>query len=275
MHQRFLIGAALACLALTGCASQNLRPDARDPLERMNRATFAFNEGVDKVIGKPVARTYRKITPRVVRTGVTNFWENIGTPSTAVNQLLQGKWREGGSDTARFLLNTVAGIGGIFDPATAMGLEKHEEDFGQTFGKWGIGSGAYVILPIFGPSSVRDTIALFPERYVDPINYIERDAWRWSLDAFRLLDGRYRLLPATDALEQTYDKYGFLRNAYFQQRAYAVSDGNVAPEDLEEGFEDSESTEPDAADPASGESTPAPTEALPPATPPAPVVPTP
>lgn len=258
MHHRFVLGAVLTCLTLTGCASQDLRPDPRDPLERVNRVTFAFNEGVDKVIGKPAARTYRKITPRVVRTGVSNFWENISTPGTAINQLLQGKWRESGSDTARFLLNTVVGVGGIFDPATAVGLEKHDEDFGQTFGRWGVGAGPYFILPIFGPSSVRDSVALFPERYVDPVNYINHNGWRWGLDAFRLLDRRTRLLPATDALEQTYDKYGFMRNAYFQQRAYAISDGNVAPEDLEEGFEDEPDAKEDSTttDPADSEPAP-------------------
>lgn len=256
MPCRPILAAVLAALAAAGCATPNSRPDPRDPLERVNRVTFAFNEGLDRTVAKPIARTYRKVVPDVVQTGVSNFWSNIGTPNTIVNQLLQAKFREGASDTGRFLLNTVVGLGGIFDPATAVGLAKNDEDFGQTFGKWGLGAGPYVVLPILGPSSARDTGALVFDRFTDPVEYIERDAWRWSLDAFRLLDRRVRLLPASDALDQVFDKYGFARNAYFQQRAYVVSDGAVAPasDDFEdfEDFGDDMEPEGSSGEPADG-----------------------
>lgn len=248
MQCRPILAALLAALAAAGCATPTSRPDSRDPLERVNRATFAFNDTVDRAIGKPIARAYRKVVPDVVQTGVSNFWTNIGYPNTIVNQLLQGKFREGASDTGRFMLNTVVGIGGLFDPATAAGLAKHDEDFGQTFGKWGMGPGPYLVLPILGPSSARDAGALVFDRFTDPVEYIERDAWRWSLDAFRLLDRRVRLLPASDALDQVFDKYGFARNAYYQQRAYVVSDGALVDVPADEGFETFDDEELDAAD---------------------------
>ncbi|MGD9597801.1 MAG: VacJ family lipoprotein [Steroidobacteraceae bacterium] len=220
---------ALATLSIAACSSQPLRPDPRDPLEKFNRTMYTMNDALDRAIARPAARTYRRITPTVVQTGVSNFWSNATYPSTIVNQFLQGKPREGLSDLGRFVLNTVAGVGGLFDPATAAGLDKNDEDFGQTLAKWGVRSGPYLMLPLLGPSSLRDGVGKVPDRFVDPVHYVDDWRWQWGLDGLRLLERRARLLPATDTLKDVYDPYSFIRNVWFQQRDYAIHDGNVAP----------------------------------------------
>lgn len=244
MFARFAV--AFATLSIAACSSQPLRPDPRDPLEKFNRTMYTMNDALDRAVARPVARTYRRITPPVVQTGVSNFWSNATYPATVVNQFLQGKVREGFSDLGRFLLNTVAGVGGLFDPATAAGLDRNDEDFGQTLARWGVGSGPYLMLPLLGPSSLRDGIAKVPDRFADPVHYIDDWRWQWGLDGLRLLDRRARLLPATDALKDVYDPYSFIRNAWFQQREYAIHDGNVAAPPVDE--EIAPDDEPDAAD---------------------------
>ncbi|MGE0582401.1 MAG: VacJ family lipoprotein [Steroidobacteraceae bacterium] len=239
-------------LAFSACTSQPLKPDARDPIEKFNRSMYSMNEGLDRAIARPVARTYRRITPAIVQTGVSNFWSNVNYPTTIVNQFLQGKPRAGFSDLGRFLLNTVAGAGGLLDPATAAGLDRNDEDFGQTLGKWGVPAGPYLMLPILGPSTFRDGAAKVADRYADPVNYVDHWEWRYGLDAFRLLDRRARLLPVTDTLQDVYDPYAFVRGAFFQQREYAVHDGNVQDTPADEGIDlqdDPESTGNDASPP--------------------------
>src|SRR5258708_6582339 len=157
----------LAC-SLIGCAS--LPPgstrDPRDHIERFNRSTFRFNTALDHAVLRPVARGYVKVTPRPVRTGVTNFFGNLGYTKTIGNDIFQGHPLDFGSDVARLVVNTTVGIGGVFDPATRFGLEKHDRDFGQTLGKWGVPTGAYLMLPLLGPSDVRDAFGLVPDRFM-------------------------------------------------------------------------------------------------------------
>ena len=219
---------ALLTLLLAGCATQpNAKRDPRDPFEGFNRASYKFNDALDRAILKPTAKGYKAITPQFVETGVSNFFSNLGQPTVILNDLLQAKFKPALSDTGRFLLNTTVGIGGLFDPASKAGLDRNDEDFGQTLGKWGVPSGPYLMVPFFGPSTVRDGFGSGVDVFSDPVHYIERDAWRYSLQGMNLIDARARRLSLEDTLNQTYDKYGFIRNAYLQQREYQVTDGNA------------------------------------------------
>ena len=219
---------ALLTLLLAGCATQpNAKRDPRDPFEGFNRASYKFNDALDRAILKPTAKGYKAIAPQFVETGVSNFFSNLGQPTVILNDLLQAKFTPALSDTGRFLLNTTVGIGGLFDPASKAGLDRNDEDFGQTLGKWGMPSGPYLMVPFFGPSTVRDGFGSGVDVFSDPVHYIERDAWRYSLQGMNLIDARARRLSLEDTLNQTYDKYGFIRNAYLQQREYQVTDGNA------------------------------------------------
>lgn len=222
------LNAVLAAAALTGllggCATSG---NPKDPIEGFNRAVYAFNEGLDTVIIKPVAQGYDAVLPTPVRTGVTNFFGNIADLFIGVNNLLQGKPDQAVSDLGRVLINTTIGILGIFDFATEAGLEKHEEDFGQTFGRWGVGDGAYVVVPVFGPRTVRDTAGLVLDVYTDPVAHIDHVPTRNSLLALRLIDNRADLLPADKVIEEAaLDKYSYVRDGYLQRRRNLVFDGN-------------------------------------------------
>jgi phospholipid-binding lipoprotein MlaA len=240
-------------LLASGCATvPSGKPDPRDPWERFNRSSFAFNDALDKAVAKPVAKAYKKVTPRVVRTGVSNFVGNLGTVTTIVNDVLQGKIKQAGHDSARFLMNTTLGLGGLFDPATAAGLENNDEDFGQTLGKWGVKSGPYLMLPILGPSTVRDTLGRLPDQYTYPVNYLEDDSTRYLIRAVDFLDLRAGLLDLDAQLERSYDRYAFVRNAWLQRREFQVTDGNVEDQslELEQGIDTVPEAAPDAATPA-------------------------
>lgn len=235
MIQPLRVLLALACLACAGCATQPVgQPDPRDPLERINRVTFAFNDTLDRAVARPLARTYRNVAPRFVRTGVANFMDNAGYPVVLVNNLLQGKLVPAASDAGRFLLNTTLGLGGLLDPATAAGLPRHEEDFGQTLGRWGVSPGPYLMVPFFGPYTLRDGFGALVDEFADPRTYIERDRVRYGLWAVRALDARTRLLDAEQVLERAYDRYGIIRSVYLQRREYLVRDGEVPEESLED-----------------------------------------
>jgi phospholipid-binding lipoprotein MlaA len=217
---------ALSCLAILGCASQApLKRDPRDPLERMNRATYTFNDKLDRAIAKPLARTYRKVTPHFVQTGVSNFMDNLHYPIVIVNDVLQAKFKPALSDTGRFVMNTTAGVGGLFDPASAAGLDKNDEDFGLTLGRWGVHTGPYLVLPVLGPSTFRDAIGKAADAFVDPTNYISNTAWRYSLEGVYLIDRRARLLDVEGAIEDAYDRYAVLRSVYLQHRQYKITGG--------------------------------------------------
>jgi len=227
--------AALFLLLLCACASQApTRSDPRDPWERMNRATYAFNDKFDKAIFRPVARGYRTAVPQVVQTGIRNAFDNVDTTITMLNDLLQGQVTGFMHDTSRLLVNTVIGIGGLFDPATAMGLEKSDRDFGQTLGKWGVHAGPYLVLPFLGPSDVRDVVGKVGDTYATPRTYIRNTYWNYGSWALEKVDWRSRLLDSDHLLDSAYDPYAFLRNAYLQNRAFKVRGSNSQGEEDEE-----------------------------------------
>ena len=219
---------------LGACATtqQNERVARIDPLEPMNRAVFTFNENLDQYLVKPAAEAYKFVMPDAVRRGVTNFFSNIGDIFVAANNLLQGKPKEATSDIGRFLVNSTIGILGLFDVATDIGLEKHKEDFGQTLGVWGLSDGPYVVLPLFGPSTVRDTAGLVVDLKTDFVmntNQLNSDE-RLGVTAVRVLDRRANLLDAGQLLEDAaFDKYSFVRDGYIQRRRSQVYDGEPPP----------------------------------------------
>jgi phospholipid-binding lipoprotein MlaA len=221
-------------VTVTGCAAlPEGKRDPRDRFERFNRSVFALNRTLDKAIARPVAVAYRKVTPRPVRSGVANFMANIGYPTTIVNDLLQGKFKPFARDTGRFVVNSTVGIGGLFDPATRFGLQANDEDLGQTFGKWGIGPGPYLMLPLLGPSTVRDGVGNVGDQFTNLRSYIDDDYWRYGLTALDLVSSREQLLETDSVLNRSFDPYAFVRNAYLQRRQYQVYDGDV-PESAEE-----------------------------------------
>jgi phospholipid-binding lipoprotein MlaA len=233
----------IAGLALTGCASApspSGKPDPRDPWERVNRSTFKFNDALDRAIARPVAKAYVKVMPKLVRTGVSNWLGNLDTVPTIINDALQGKFRMAGHDSARFLLNSTLGLGGLFDPASAAGLEYNDEDLGQTLGKWGVKSGPYLVLPILGPSSARDAFSRAADTFMEPVWDLEDDSTRYLIRLVDLLDQRAGLLELDAQLERSYDRYAFVRNAWLQRREYQVRDGDVEDQslELEEEFKD-------------------------------------
>jgi len=230
---RLLPVALAACVLLGGCASTEHRV-ASDPLEPMNRGIFKFNDGLDRAALKPAAKAYVKITPNWLRTGVGNFFTNLSGPTTIVNQVLQGKIVAAGQDTLRLLINTTLGWGGVLDVASGARLPMHEEDLGQTLGRWGVPPGPYLMLPLVGPATLRDAPARIADEFSRPLHWYNRDNLRWSSLALSLLDTRARLLPLDKTLEETYDRYAFLRDAYLQRRQYQVYDGNPPEEPFEE-----------------------------------------
>lgn len=214
---------------LTGCATvpPGAGQDPRDPLEAFNRQVFEFNEGLDKVVLKPLAQVYDKVLPRPVQECLSNGFSNLREPSNAVNNLLQGKASEAVSDVCRFAVNTTVGLLGCFDVASRMGLEKHREDFGQTLGVWGVGNGAYLVLPLFGPSTLRDTAGLGVETVLDVNFWLNDVAVRNTIFAVRTVHYRAELLKTDELISgAALDKYTFLRDGYLQRRRNLVYDGN-------------------------------------------------
>lgn len=231
---RSILLCALIALVCAGCASTRVRNDAEvnDPFERANRAIFRFNLAADRAILRPVATGYHNITPDPLERSISKFFTNLSSPIVIVGDLLQGKFRQAGSDTARFLINSTIGILGFLDPATHMGLEYHDEDIGQAFGRWGIGEGPYLMVPIVGPFSLRDGIGRLLELPLEPIAYIDDTGARNTAIVLYSIDKRVALLPGDDALDSAFDPYVFLRDAYLQRREYLLYDGNPPiPED--------------------------------------------
>jgi phospholipid-binding lipoprotein MlaA len=231
-----IASALLVCIALGGCASSGTRGD---PFEPVNRAVFAFNETTDEYVLQPVARGYRSLVPEFLRTGVSNMFSNLEDVWTGVNNLLQGKVNDGAVDFARFTWNTTIGLLGFFDVSTAMNLPKHNEDFGQTLGRWGVGTGPYLVLPIFGPSNFRDGVGFSVDSFADYVRNLDHVPTRNSLYATRAVNTRANLLDAGKVLDEAaLDKYRFLRDAYLQRRQNLVYDGSP-PREKDE-FEDDE-----------------------------------
>lgn len=221
----------LGLLAIvSGCANRPPYEEISDPLEPVNRAVDTFNDKFDRALLKPTAQVYEKAVPPLARSSVTNFFSNLREPIVIVNNLLQGKPRQGVADTGRLLVNTTLGVFGLFDPATQMGLEKHHEDFGQTLGRWGVGEGWYLVLPILGPSTVRDGVGMVVDYQIDPLAQHDEVRERNSLAALNVVDTRARLLGATRLRDTAaLDPYLFTREAYRQHRWDRIYDGNPPP----------------------------------------------
>lgn len=215
--------AVMACLQ-AGCATSG---NPRDPIEGFNRAVFAFNDGLDKAVIKPVAQGYVAVLPQPARNGVANFFANIGDVYIAVNNLLQGKVPEAINDFGRVLVNTSLGVLGFMDVASDLNVEKHEEDFGQTLGWWGVGDGPYVVLPFFGGRTTRDVLGLVLDLQADPVAHLSDIPERNSLLVTRTVDARSQLFPAEKIVDEAaLDRYSYLRDAYLQRRRSLIYDGN-------------------------------------------------
>lgn len=218
----------LAVLGLLGGCATAQRPD---PLEPLNRKVFAFNEEVDTLALRPLATAYEKVVPNLAREGVTNFFSNLADPWSAVNLLLQGRLQEGFSDVARFGTNTVVGVLGFHDVASGWGLSRHGKDFGQTLGAWGLEPGAYLVLPLLGPSSVRDIVALPLDTVGKGQTLVPIGPLRYGMGALQLVNRRASLLKAGQLIDDiAFDKYSFLRDAYLQYRRRQINDMNPSSE---------------------------------------------
>ena len=233
---------ALLAFLLGGAAVCHGQEEAdKDPFEGFNRAVFAFNEQADRFILKPVARGYRFVTPDPVERGVVRVFDNLGEIVTVANDLLQGKFGQAANDSGRFVINTTLGVGGLFDVAANMGLEKNEkEDFGQTLGAWGVSSGPYIVLPFLGPSTLRDAPSRVVDNYANPINEIDHVPTRNSVYGVRTVSDRATLLEAEKLIRG--DKYTFMRDVFLQRREYLVRDGELE-DSFGNGYDDPYSSE--------------------------------
>ena len=209
-----------------------------DPFKELNEKTHNLNQGLDESIATPIAKVYKKVTPDFVEVGVTNFTDNIEDINIALNNLLQAKIKDGLSDILRFTINSTIGLLGFFDVASSMGFQKHSEDFGQTLAVWGVSDGPYIVLPILGPSSLRDTLARIPEAFMTPLLLIDHDRTGYELTAIDLLDKRARYLGLESIVVG--DEYLFYRDAYFQSREFDINDGVIEDDfdDFDFDFED-------------------------------------
>ncbi len=235
--------AALLFASLSACASVPAEQRAEsDPWEPLNRTLFDVNTAVDKVTLKPLAKGYQKVLPRPVRTGITNFFKNLIAPRSMVNNFLQGKPTDGFGEFIRFAVNSTVGIGGIFDIATASGLEARPEDFGQTAAVWGVPNGPYVMVPFLGPQTLRDGLLLPLDIAADPLYQYDNTSVRSKLYGLRLIELRSRILSAEKFIEDSKDLYVTTRESYLQNREYQVYDGNPPEDDdfYDEFLEDDE-----------------------------------
>lgn len=228
MLTRMLPLLALAAAGTSGTASAQVY----DPLEPVNRVIFNINDTLDRVLVRPLAEGYVKVVPRLVRTGVSNVFGNVSDMFSAMNNALQGKREPLGNDLGRVLVNSTFGLGGIFDIASEAGIEKYGEDFGQTLGYWGVGPGPYLVLPILGPSNIRDTTGLVVHGYLDPVGDVTPDRARYGLIGLRAIDTRATFLGTEDLVSgAALDKYTFTRSAYSQRRRSLVYDGKPPKDD--------------------------------------------
>ena len=231
--------AATALLAITPIAALAEADNNNvDPLEPVNRTIYAFNDTLDRYFFRPVAKGYNFVLPQPVRNGVGNFFDHWTYPVTIVNGFLQGKFRQGTEDTVRFVFNTTFGLLGFFDPATKVGLTKHTEDFGLTFARWGIPQGPYVVIPVLGPYTARSGIGILGNIQVNPVIQIDNSSARTKLIIAWFIESRAALIGPDEMVQDAYDPYMFVRDAYLQNRDYLL---NGSPEDddfFEEDFED-------------------------------------
>ena len=236
MYRAALLVFLALSLGLTGCATlPNGKVDPRDRFERFNRSVYKFNNALDHAVLRPAAHAYVKVLPQPVRTSINNFTTNLAYPTTVANDFFQGKVADGVTDAARIIVNTLLGLGGLFDPASHMGLDRHTQDFGLTLGHWGVPSGPYLMLPFLGPSTVRDTAGLVPD-YALTYEIVSRNLItnNWvsgGLFVVAQVDRRSQLLDTDKILDSTYDPYAFLRSAYLQRRNYLLH-GDENPEEM-------------------------------------------
>ena len=224
-YGRWTVAAAVFVL-IAGCAT-GPRTNPADPLEPLNRSVFQFNESVDRAVLRPVATAYRDAVPSLARAGVTNFFGNLSDAWSLVNNVLQLKLQDSAETFMRLNVNTIFGLGGLLDIATEARLERHREDFGQTLGHWGVPPGPYLVLPLLGPSTVRDTAGLAVDHYGDALSAVNDIGVRNALYGLRVIDGRANFLRATQMLDDAaLDKYSFTRDAFLQHRRSEVFDGN-------------------------------------------------
>ncbi len=241
---QLFISLALVTL-VAGCATQA----NKDPLEGVNRGVYKFNDVTDKIIFKPVATAYKAVAPTPVRKGVNNFFNNLGSITTVLNDILQFKFTHAFTDAGRFVINSTFGLAGLIDVAGMDNIPQRKEDFGQTLGYWGAGNGAYLVLPLLGPSSVRDTTGLVFDAFTtDPISYVHGDghvaASNW-LRAAQFVDKRTELLDAKDLVDDaSLDPYAFARDAYLQRRDSLIADGVVSTKPVNDGFEPADEDSP-------------------------------
>jgi phospholipid-binding lipoprotein MlaA len=234
MKSKFLTLLAIGLITImSGCTTV----DNRDPLEVINRGVYKFNDVSDKAVFKPIAGAYKAVMPSPVRSGVNNFFANLKTFVTSINQVLQFKFNKAAESAGRFVINSTVGIAGLFDVASKQGIPQYKEDFGQTLGYWGVGNGAYLVIPFLGPSTLRDGAGFIAEAYtVDPIGYIDDPRTRNIVLGTKFIDARAELLPGSDLLDEAaLDPYSFMRDAYLQRRANQVADGEVTK--TNDGFE--------------------------------------
>jgi phospholipid-binding lipoprotein MlaA len=238
MNRIARIGIVVVALSLGACASvpEQQRVD-HDPWEPFNRTMHSFNDGLDKVTLRPLAKGYQAITPGPVRKGFSNFFQNLTTPRSILNNFLQGKPSRAFSETGRFILNSTVGIGGIFDVAPAGGMDEYPEDFGQTLAVWGVPDGPYVVVPVFGPRTLRGVAAMPFDIVASPLYHYENSSVRDKLRVMRLIDLRYRLLATDKLLEDSKNPYLTLRESFLQNRKYEIFDGEP-PEEEDEFFDE-------------------------------------
>lgn len=228
-------------LLLSACATTAPPPDERhprDPWEPYNRNIFVFNSAIDYVLVRPLAEGYGKITPKPARRGIRNFFTNIRAPVVIINLLLQGRPADAGTQFKRFFVNSTFGLAGLLDSASSVGLESFEEDFGQTMAVWGWEDSRFIILPLFGPSTVRDGLGRIPDGYADFV-------WRWTLEettyaliGLNVIQMRHGMLPLSEDIEAAYDPYSYTRDGWLQQRRHAIGNGEDSLPDYESYLDD-------------------------------------
>jgi phospholipid-binding lipoprotein MlaA len=239
-RNRWLVVAS--CLLLAGCAgTQNRHTDPEnDPWEGFNRKMHSFNMTMDRYVARPLAVTYDKVMPDPLQRGVSNFFRNLDYPVTFINQVLQGKFKESGISTGRFLINSTIGLFGLFDVATRMGIPEYDEDFGQTFAKWGYGDSRYLVLPFFGPSTVRDGIGRGFYSYTHPVPYVAREDSFYTPLVVDLIQTRASLLSQDEVLDESFDPYTLIRDSWLQNREFKIYDGDPPLIDYDIYLEDPE-----------------------------------
>ena len=221
-------------ILLSGCSYQNeLINDPIDPLENSNRSIYTFNENLDEAILEPAADGYDYITPNFLQKGFNNFFDNINYPVTIINQVLQGNIEESLQDTLRFTINSSIGILGLFDPASRMGLTEHDEDFGQTLAVWGVKEGPYLMLPFFGPKTLRSLTGDLADVLFNPLLNIDDTNLKIKTNLISILQDRSDLSTLEEELDNSFDPYQYIKDSYIQNRKYKIYNGNITEDDLE------------------------------------------